>query len=330
MIYTRHGKKIVVDTLHGTIEVVAPGNTSYVVKLIYNKDDVVRINKKSISTCNTEMLVYMLQHNNDVEKNVVAFITRTDDTIGHKLSRSAFYAAFNNDLDEFVAFFDQASHETRRAIIFDHCCTDHNAKMSSMISYSTFVGLNKFCQARRKKGCSVCAHCFAARQTKTYKDQASKLKRAHAIATMCEWAIEDIPIIPDNYKYFRLESFGDINNVLQVRNYNTLANALMVQGVKVTLWSKNPGIIQAAINDSMQLSDNLIIGLSSLELNKPEIDKARKYSFIKFLFTVFTDEYIEQHNIDINCGGRHCLSCLNCYELARNANKLILINEKLK
>ena len=327
------GKTIIIDTLHNTLEIVAPGNINYAVNLTYNKNDVIRINKKSISTCNVEMLKYVLRHDIVAAMKVVTFITGIGNTTGYKLSKSAFYAMFNDDLNALVLFFNAASHETRRIIIFDHCCTNHNAKMSGMISYSTYVKMNIYCIARRKRGCSVCAHCFAARQTKTYKEQALKLARAHVITTMCEWSIDDIPvnmIVSGGYKYFRLESFGDINNTTQVNNYNVLAIALKAVNIRVTLWTKNPGIIQKAINNGMVLSDNLTTGLSSLKLNTPEIERAKKYSFIKFVFTVFDHEYVKTHNININCGGRHCLSCLNCYLTAATANDLVIINELLK
>ena len=328
-----NGKTIIIDTMHKTLEVVAPGNINYAVNLTFNKNDVIRINKKSISTCNIEMFEYTLMHNNVAANNVAWFITGIDNTTGYKLSKSAFYAMFNDDLNALVLFFNAASHETRQLIIFDHCCTNHNAKMSGMISYSTYVKMNIYCIARRKRGCSVCAHCFAARQTKTYKEQALKLARTHVIATCCVWSIDDIPvdmIVSGGYKYFRLESFGDINNTTQVNNYNVLAIALKAVNIRVTLWTKNPGIIQKAINDGMLLSDNLTISLSSLKLNTPEIENAKKYSFVKFVFTVFDQEHVKTHNININCGGRHCLSCLNCYEHAAASDELIIINELLK
>lgn len=98
------------------------------------------------------------------------------------------------------------------------------------------------------------------------------------------------------------------------------------------MWTKNPGIIQKSIDEGMRLSLSLTIGLSSLELNKPETEKARKYKFVRFVFTVFEHEYAKQHNVIINCGGRHCRSCLNCYLKAAKlkSGEIIEINELLK
>ena len=101
--------------------------------------------------------------------------------------------------------------------------------------------------------------------------------------------------------------------------------------INFTIWTKNPGIIQACINDGLQLSNNLVIGLSNLYLNKPEIDKANKYSFIRFLFTVYDDDFIKAHDVVINCGAKHCLSCGICYKyLHEFKHGLQLINERKK
>lgn len=328
-----NGKEYTVIIDHSSIAVKTSTGLYPIMKLSRNKDYVIKFNRTTISTCNTEMLVYLIENDIDIIIEIINHISRIA-VSDKKISRAAFYNIYFSDENgnNIVDFFNNASHETRRMIIRDHMCDGHTAKMAGMISYSTSVECNRFCLARMHCNCAVCKHCFAYRQLGIYADQRKKLKRAHAIATRCEWSIADIPYI-DNaiYKYFRLESFGDINNTLQVNNYNILVDTLgKLYGIKTTLWSKNPGIIQNAINNGLQLSPYLTIGLSSLELNKPEIDKAKKYSFIRFLFTVYDENYISEHNVNINCGGRHCLSCLNCYEKAANTGTLILINEKLK
>ena len=36
--------------------------------------------------------------------------------------------------------------------------------------------------------------------------------------------------------------------------------------------------------------------------------------YVDHVFTVVTQEWADEHGIVINCGGRRCESCLNCYE----------------
>lgn len=326
--------RIVIDVDNNIVSAITSTNVECIFKLSHNKEYPLKINKTTISTCDVNILAYILENDSTAFITVYTHIVAGRDiaaNIGYKFTKAMFYSMFDENTEALVSFFNNASHKTRQLVIRDHCCDDHNAKMSGMISYSTLVLFNKFCLARMKQNKAICKYCFAVRQLAIYADQLKKLARAHVIATRCKWNIKDIPFIDSNvFPYFRLESFGDINNTLQVENYNTLAAALEKMGVSVTLWTKNPGIIQQAISGGMVLSDNLTIGLSSLELNKPEIEKAKKYSFIRFIFTVYNPDFAATHNININCGGRHCLSCLNCYKYAKNSDSLIVINELLK
>ena len=68
---------------------------------------------------------------------------------------------------------------------------------------------------------------------------------------------------------------------------------------------------------------NLIIIQSSFFLN---IVDPIKDMWVDKVFTVFTKEFAIVHDIKINCGARHCLSCQTCY----TNNDTIYINELLK
>ena len=70
---------------------------------------------------------------------------------------------------------------------------------------------------------------------------------------------------------------------------------------------------------------NLNIVLSSLEMN--QVTDFSQYEWADRVFTVYDKNYIKDHDVEINCGGRSCMSCLKCY---RKSNKTFYINEKLK
>lgn len=325
-------RTICIDTLNNEISV--PGNVYPVMKLSFNTSHVLKINKTNISTCNIEFLAYLLKTSPADFHYVYAYIKSVmnyETAQAAALSRPGFYAMFNNDLNAFIEFFKNCSSSTKQAIISDHICYDHDAKMAGVISLSTYIGMNTFCQARCKN-CdnAICKYCYAASLTNQRAGLKNKLRRIHAILTTIELSKSDIPVL-DNaiYPYFRFESFGDINNVLQVKNYNLIA--AVNSDINFTWWTKNPGIIQNAINNGMTLSKNIVIGLSSLYLNKPELDKAQRYSFIRFLFTVYDDKYIEKNKVIINCGAKHCISCGICYKyLHEFRHGLQLINERKK
>lgn len=333
-------RNIAIDTFNKEISCNVNNSIFPSVKLSFNTSHVLKFNKTGISTNNVEMLVEAINHNIDIFNAVYRYVTQKElialdlFEYGKKynITIPAFYNSFNDDLNSFVEFFNSCSASTRREIIGDHITYDHDAKMSGVISISTFVGANRYCLARCKNKCAICSHCYANSLTKQRAGLKNKLRRVHAIFTTCKLSAADIPIIDaDIYKYFRFEAFGDLNNKLQVKNYNLFA--VVNSGVNFTLWTKNPGIIQAAINDGLQLADNLVIGLSSLYLNTPDIKTARKYPFIRFLFTVYDDDYINAHNVKINCGARHCISCGICYDYLHkygNTGDLYIINERLK
>ena len=332
-------RHVIIDAFNKTIECSAPGKLYPVITLGVNKSNVLQYNKKSISTCNIEMLTYALKEDINTFNAVYGFIKyrellpdiKTFNKDNH-ITKSAFYNSFNDDLTAWVEFFKSCSSETRQQILFDHICFNHEAKMQGVISMSTLVSKNKYCQARCKNCKAICSHCYAVSLSNQRKNLKNKLARLHAILTTAVLSKSDIPAIDSAlYPYFRFESFGDINNTIQINNYNLIA--AVNPAVNFTLWTKNPGIVQKAINDGMQLSNNLVIGLSSLYLNTPEIDKARRYSFIRFLFTVYTPDYIQAHNVVINCGAKHCISCGICYDYLHKFNKpgdVYIINEKLK
>ena len=331
-------------TNSNTIECISDINSDIypIVKLSFNSSHVLKFNKTSISTCSVEMLANAISNNSDLFDAVYTYATLNEMVTYNKqncsvfankfnLTKSAFYNSFDNDHDAWVEFFKSCSHETRQIIIADHICYNHDAKMSGIISLSTYVGHNKYCVARCNN-CdnAICKYCYANSLTNQRYYLKARLIRVHAIITNIVLDTLDIPVLDASvFPYFRFESFGDLNNALQFNNYNLIAKCN--PAINFTLWTKNPGIIQRAIDNGTVLSDNLVIGLSSLYLNVPEIDKAMRYSFIRFLFTVYDDKYIKEHNIVINCGSKHCISCGICYKrLHEFKHGLQLINERKK
>lgn len=202
-----------------------------------------------------------------------------------------------------------------------HYTLKHCGKMSGMQSLSTSCLCNKNCLNRVENSNLVCSHCYAQRQMKMYKNLEKCLKKNTEILTANLLTDEEIPLI--NATFFRFESFGDLNNEVQIVNYFRICKRN--KHVKFALWTKNPWIIAEAINNGESKPRNLQIVYSSPYLNKCD-NKLNKYPFIDKIFTVYTKEYIKANNIKINCGAKSCLSCHKCYI----KSKEIYINEKCK
>ena len=322
IVIRNYEKRIVIDIMRNTIE--CHNDDRYndivpVIKLSHNESHVLKFNKTSISTCSPEYLAYAIE-NNEHAFNAVYMYLRVNNLVTenikkfnneYAITKPAFYQSI--DINMLVPFFQGLTSDSKKAFLLDHICYNHDAKMEGIISMSTYVGYNKFCIARCNN-CenAICKYCYANSLTNQRAALKLKLIRLHIVLTSVALKKCDIPVIDSSlYPFFRFEAFGDIN---------------------FSLWTKNVNLIQKAIDNDMTLANNLVIGLSSLYLNTPEIDKAKRYSFIRFLFTVYDDEYIEKHNVVINCGARHCITCGICYK-ALHDNKnggLVIINERKK
>ena len=202
-------------------------------------------------------------------------------------------------------------------------CRKHSGKMEGMQSLSTSVTLNPHCQERAKHADCVCSHCYASRMLNMYKTLEAKLADNTALLTREIIAREFIPHL--NVIMFRFEAFGDLNNEVQVFNYFNIANENPF--TRFALWTKNPWIIQNAIEQGAIKPENVTIIYSSPALNCRADNMLNLYSFIDKIFTVWTKDYLEQHpEIVINCGKKKCIACGICYL----KNNIVFVDEVLK
>lgn len=193
-----------------------------------------------------------------------------------------------------------------------HFTLNHTGKMSGMASLSTSVVENPYCAKRAKINGSICEKCFAANMFKMYGDSFKDcFKRNTDVLKSVIIPVKEWPVI--NYRIFRLESFGDIQNTTQVANYFNFAKRNT--GTMFALWTKNPFIIAQAIADGHKKPRNLIIIYSSPMINaRVDVKKLlRVFPFIDKVFTVYDKKYVKENDIVINCGARNCLECGRCY-----------------
>ena len=193
----------------------------------------------------------------------------------------------------------------RNKVSLLHITSDHTGKMEGMASISTPVSCNGRCAKNAQIPGSICEACYAARMMKMYPALESCLKENFKVLTKRLLEPEELPLL--NYALFRIESFGDISNVIQAQNYLRLIKTN--PHVHFGWWSKNCDILAKAISREGK-PENVQIVRSSLMVNKP----VRKgYWFVDSVFTVYDKKYAEQRGIEINCGKRKCLECRKCY-----------------
>lgn len=200
-------------------------------------------------------------------------------------------------------------------------CKKHTGKMSGIQSISTNNQTNPFCIARKNIDNFICKHCYADRQCKYYKGLSKKLERNTMFFTNYRVKRSQVPKIKS--KYFRFEAFGDIQNVLQVKNYYTIARAN--PQTTFALWTKNLQFVALAgtkprnliVVYSEPVIDNgwTIADFEAFQYYNPYVDK---------VFCVLDKSVPDE---TINCGARNCLECGKCYN-RKKAN--MIIRERLK
>lgn len=200
--------------------------------------------------------------------------------------------------------------------------TKHTGKMAHIPSISTTCLNNILCQARMKTGKTICAHCFSVSIQKRYSQLTKCLIKNTEVLTSSVIAENDLPVL--NNIYFRFESFGDLNNEIQVINYFNICKKN--PKTRFALWTKNPWFIDKAIKAGNAKPENLNIIFSSVFMNDVNLAVANYYTFIDKVFTVYDKEHAK--NVEINCGSRDCWNCGRCYE--KHSGGLELVNELLK
>ena len=208
--------------------------------------------------------------------------------------------------------------------------TKHSGKMDGIPSISTSCILNARCQKRVSCNKSVCHNCFAHSYMKFRKELREALERNFHILTEKILTKEEIIALNINSSFFRFESFGDLNNDIQLINYVNICKHYKY--TRFALWTKNVDILLSVFSQKRYRKPrNLSLIVSSPLLNVAFplsfMEKVNKVVHIDAVFTVYTKEFATNHNIVINCGAKHCLSCLQCY---KGHIETICINEQLK
>ena len=237
-----------------------------------------------------------------------------------------------------------------------HVSDNMSGKMEFIPAISTSIVLNTFCQARQKINGSICSNCYAQAIYERYSENSDGTQAAFAAACDNNYYLltgsvlpaELLPQFKAGVQIARIEAFADVQNETQAENYVNIIkkNNHVVFG----WWSKNIDIIDKILQRTGK-PKNLVLIQSSLFVNRPE---KKRSQFVDRVFTVYNDAFLCELDIIkeclsrlqetnkkaakkavqnifekyfINCGGRACNACRQCYN---TENKTENIKERLK
>lgn len=207
--------------------------------------------------------------------------------------------------------------------------SEHEGKMAGIGSISTSSLLNCNCKKRCCLNNAICSKCFSNFYQGFRKQLREKLARNTELLTTRLLTKLEIQNLCISSLFFRFEAFGDLINSIQFKNYCNIAR--FFKNTKFAIWTKNPHVIVEYVKKGGRIPKNLTIGLSSLFINSRMNEKSiayfEKFFHVDFVFTVFNEKYINENNININCGSKNCLNCHFCY---CHHKQTAYVNEKLK
>ena len=217
-----------------------------------------------------------------------------------------------------VAILEKATEKTMeefKKLVSCLWIVNHNAnKLEGISSISSSVCDNVFCKARQAIKDCICKFCYAFNQ-QSYQTGLKEHNILNGIILRNVLIpVKAFKILKILYPYLRIESFGDVANVIQARNYIRIIKAFPKK--RCGIWSKNIAIWEQAFKLEGKPENTTYVHSSSY-LNKPEQIDRERYHFVDHVFTVYTKQYVKENNVTINCGGRKCMECIkrkiNCY-----------------
>lgn len=204
----------------------------------------------------------------------------------------------------------------------------HNAnKLEGICSISSSVHDNCFCKAWRKIKDCICSHCYAHNQ-QSYQTGLKEHNILNGIILRnILIPVKFFKALMIIYPYLRIESFGDVANVIQARNYIRIIKAFPKK--RCAIWTKNYNVWYQAFEIEGK-PENTTFVVSSPYMNKPASIPENLKKYVDHIFTVYDKKYAKEHNIEINCGGRKCLECIRKHTNCYYRNTVYFINELLK
>ena len=210
---------------------------------------------------------------------------------------------------------------------------NHTAnKLEGISSISSSVHDNCLCAAKQKIKDCICKFCYAYNQ-QSYQTGLKEHNILNGIILRnILIPVKFFKLLRILFHYLRIESFGDVANITQCRNYIRIIKAFPEK--RCAIWSKNIELYKQAFELEGGKPKNTTYVHSSHKLNIPDLINLEKYSFVDHVFTVYEKKFAKENNIVINCGGRKCMECIlkkkNCYFRVNKNNNTFYINELKK
>lgn len=193
--------------------------------------------------------------------------------------------------------------------------TEHSGKMQGIPSISTNKYTNCNCLKMSKLNGCICSKCYVDGVAKRYPNLIQALQHNTEVITARILTGAELQVLSKHFAntlICRFEAFGDLNNETQIINYSNIARACKY--TKFALFTKQFGLLLNWFRNGGRLPNNITVVLSTpyinTEIYNEKLELFKAYHERTIIFSVVDDP----NNKKINCGGRKCLECRNCYD----------------
>lgn len=200
-----------------------------------------------------------------------------------------------------------------------------SGKLEGIEAINTNSLSNSYCQ--KMSNCKnkeiVCTKCYSQRMLKTFRT--SCISAFEHNSRILSTKVIPLCIVPRfmSIQLVRFNGHGELINNNHLINISNIIK--MNPDTQFALWTKRIDLIKnhKKLKNCMYIYSSPAINkkIDIKELNK----KMESFKFDK-VFTVFTENYAKENNININCSGKKCINCRTCY----SKNKENYINEIIK
>lgn len=205
-----------------------------------------------------------------------------------------------------------------------HITIHQKGKLKGIVSINTSTLKNDFCNKiacrnikRKDRQCkTICELCYAEKNERVRLQLEACLEKNNEILSKHLLTEEEIPVL--NNAFVRFHSFGEFINDIHVQNFLNIARHN--PQTKFCLMTKRYDLVM-----KYPKLKNIIYIASSQLINNPITDSS-VIGFFDKVFTVYEQSVACDKKININCEGRNCMECKNCYRRSGSKN----INEILR
>lgn len=206
-----------------------------------------------------------------------------------------------------------------------------SGKIEGLQSYDSSASHCKFChsmmEAAKTNPSIICGHCYDKKQ----EEYRTNVKKRHGLQleliSTIPFSVKELSILPIYTVFFRFNSSGEIENVIQCVNYIRIGYAFPM--IQFRPWSKNKAIVREAIRQEGKPQNmRFIYSVPFIDGKCDILPEGFDYSFVVASTEEKVQEYLAAGAME--CNGKMCKDCgYMCYRVDGWAIGSVIV-EKLR